>query len=47
MCGSSILQDGKIVGAVTHVCVNDPTGFSTIHKDITERLWSGDISQRQ
>lgn len=30
--------DGKIVGAVTHVCVNDPTGFSTIHKDITERL---------
>lgn len=38
MCGSSILQDGKIVGAVTHVCVNDPTGFITIHKDITERL---------
>ena len=38
MCGSSILQDGKIVAAATHVCVNDPTGFSTIHKDITERL---------
>jgi stage IV sporulation protein B len=23
--GSPILQDGKIVGAVTHVFVNDPT----------------------
>ena len=23
--GSPILQDGKIVGAVTHVLVNDPT----------------------
>ena len=25
MSGSPILQDGKIVGAVTHVFVNDPT----------------------
>ena len=25
MSGSPILQDGKIVGAVTHVLVNDPT----------------------
>ena len=25
MSGSTILQDGKIVGAVTHVLVNDPT----------------------
>jgi stage IV sporulation protein B len=23
--GSPILQDGKIIGAVTHVLVNDPT----------------------
>lgn len=23
--GSSIIQDGKLVGAVTHVLVNDPT----------------------
>lgn len=38
MSGSPILQDGKIVVAVTHVCVNYPTGFTTIHKDITERL---------
>ena len=25
MSGSSIIQDGKLVGAVTHVLVNDPT----------------------
>ena len=24
-CGSPIIQDGKLVGAVTHVLVNDPT----------------------
>lgn len=25
MSGSPIIQNGKIIGAVTHVCVNDPT----------------------
>ena len=25
MSGSPIIQDGKFVGAVTHVLVNDPT----------------------
>ena len=25
MSGSPILQDGRLVGAVTHVLVNDPT----------------------
>ena len=25
MSGSSILQDGELIGAVTHVFVNDPT----------------------
>ena len=25
MSGSPIIQDGKLVGAVTHVLVNDPT----------------------
>ena len=25
MSGSPILQDGKLIGAVTHVRVNDPT----------------------
>ena len=25
MSGSPILQDGKLIGAITHVMVNDPT----------------------
>ncbi len=25
MSGSPIIQDGKIIGAITHVFVNDPT----------------------
>ena len=25
MCGSPIIQNGKLIGAVTHVFVNDPT----------------------
>jgi stage IV sporulation protein B len=25
LSGSPIIQDGKIVGAVTHVLINDPT----------------------
>lgn len=25
MSGSPILQDGKLIGAMTHVLVNDPT----------------------
>ncbi len=25
MSGSPVLQDGKIIGAVTHVMVNEPT----------------------
>lgn len=35
MSGSPILQDGKIVGAVTHVFVNDPTkGFGIFIEDM-------------
>ena len=26
MSGSPIIQDGKLIGAVTHVFLNDPTG---------------------
>ena len=25
MSGSPIIQDGKLIGAVTHVMINDPT----------------------
>ena len=26
MSGSPIIQDGKLIGAITHVFLNDPTG---------------------
>ena len=33
MSGSPIIQDGKIVGAVTHVFVNDPTRGYGLYMD--------------
>ena len=37
MSGSPILQNGKIVGAVTHVLVNDPTrGYGIFIEDMLE-----------
>ena len=38
MSGSPILQDGKLVGAVTHVLVNDPTqGYGILIENMMER----------
>ena len=38
MSGSPILQDGKLVGAVTHVLVNDPTqGYGILIENMLER----------
>ena len=35
MSGSPIIQDGKLVGAVTHVFVNDPTrGYGVSIQDM-------------
>ena len=34
MSGSPIIQDGKLVGAVTHVLVNDPTMGYGVFADI-------------
>ena len=35
LSGSPIIQDGKIIGAVTHVFVNDPTeGFGILIEDM-------------
>ena len=35
--GSPILQDGKIIGAVTHVLVNDPTlGYGIFIENMLE-----------
>ena len=37
MSGSPILQDGKLVGAVTHVFVNDPTrGYGIFIENMLE-----------
>ncbi len=37
MSGSPIIQDGKLVGAVTHVLVNDPTrGYGIFIKKMLE-----------
>jgi stage IV sporulation protein B len=37
MSGSPILQNGRIVGAVTHVFVNDPTkGYGILLEDMLE-----------
>ncbi|MCI8993223.1 MAG: SpoIVB peptidase [Eubacterium sp.] len=38
MSGSSIVQDGKIIGAVTHVLVNDPTkGYGIFIENMLEK----------
>ena len=37
MSGSPIVQDGKLVGAVTHVFVNDPTkGYGIFAENMLE-----------
>ena len=39
MSGSPILQDGKLVGAVTHVLVNDPTtGYGIFLENMLARM---------
>ncbi|HEX6971073.1 MAG TPA: SpoIVB peptidase [Limnochordia bacterium] len=40
MSGSPILQDGRLVGAVTHVLINDPTrGFGILAEWMVYRGW--------
>ena len=37
MSGSPIIQDGKLVGAITHVLVDDPTrGYGLFAEDMLE-----------
>jgi len=37
--GSPIIQDGKLVGAVTHVMVNDPKqGYGIFIENMLERM---------
>ena len=41
MSGSPILQNGRLVGAVTHVLVNDPTrGYGILAESMLEQaVW--------
>lgn len=47
MSGSPIIQEGKIVGAVTHVFVNDPTSGYGIHIEWMLREAGIDIYQKE
>ena len=39
MSGSPIMQDGKLIGAVTHVLVNDPTrGYGIFIENMLEAI---------
>ncbi|MCL2069024.1 MAG: SpoIVB peptidase [Oscillospiraceae bacterium] len=43
MSGSPIIQDGKLIGAVTHVFVNDPTrGYSIFAENMDTRMISAE-----
>lgn len=42
MSGSPIIQDGKLVGAVTHVLINDPTrGYGLAIEKMLDTVYSG------
>ena len=41
MSGAPILQDGKLIGAVTHVLVDDPTkGYGIFAENMLESVQS-------
>lgn len=43
MSGSPILQDGKLIGAVTHVFLSDPTkGYGVLIEDMMKNEWNVD-----
>ena len=45
--GSPIIQDGKLIGAVTHVLVNDPTtGYSIFIENMLEAAAYRTIADR-
>ncbi|WP_303841597.1 SpoIVB peptidase S55 domain-containing protein, partial [Anaerotruncus colihominis] len=46
MSGSPILQGGKLVGAITHVFVNDPTRGYGIFAENMEKM-SSSVEQRR
>lgn len=47
MSGSPILQDGRLVGAVTHVLVNDPTrGYAILAENMLKQAVGGDLAAK-
>jgi stage IV sporulation protein B len=46
MSGSPIIQNGKLVGAITHVLINDPaTGYGIfIENMLTQSVWVDQIA---
>ena len=53
MSGSPIIQDGKLIGAVTHVFINDPRGiwdlcgeYDFALRDVTKQIF-GNSGQRR
>ena len=45
MSGSPIIQDGKIIGAVTHVLINDPKkGYGILIESMLEAAFSGQMA---
>ena len=45
MSGSPVIQDGKLVGAVTHVFINDPTqGYAIFSRTMLQKMRSADES---
>ncbi|MDD3268266.1 MAG: SpoIVB peptidase [Syntrophomonadaceae bacterium] len=48
MSGSPIIQDNKIVGAITHVFLNDPTrGYGIFMDNMLSEMPGGDLSQKR
>jgi stage IV sporulation protein B len=47
MSGSPIIQNGKIIGAVTHVLINEPTrGYGIFIENMLEEALYGDCRGR-
>ncbi len=47
MSGSPIIQDGKLVGAVTHVFVNDPTKGYAVYAEWMMREMNNLLNNKQ
>ena len=48
MSGSPILQDGKLIGAVTHVLINDPTrGYGIYIENMLKNMSQIDAEQQR